>query len=115
MAETSNLAGQQRLKPWNIWHRCFGHISYFSLRKLFDRKLATGFNVDYDTPFTDCAACTEAKQSVIPFNKGTEHESEPGELTHVDVWGKYSVSSINGFQYYLLMVDDASCYVTVDF
>jgi hypothetical protein len=71
--------------------------------------------VDHDTPFTDCVACTEAKQSVIPFNKGTEHDSEPGELTHVDVWGKYSVSSINGFQYYLLMVDDASCYVTVDF
>ena len=71
--------------------------------------------MDHDTPFTDCAACTEAKQSVIPFNKGMEHDSEPEELTHVDVWGKYSVSSINSFQYYLLMVDDASCYVTVEF
>jgi hypothetical protein len=114
-AEMSNLMGQQRLKPWNIWHRRFSHISYSSLHKLFDRKLVTGFNVDHDTPFTDCAACTEAKQSVIPFNKGMEHDSEPGELTHVDVWGKYSVSSINGFQYYLLMVDDASRYVMVEF
>jgi len=34
---------------------------------------------------------------------------------HVDVWGKYSVTSINGYQYYLLMVDDASQYVTVEF
>jgi len=114
-AKTSNLTGQQRLKPWNVWHHRFGHISYSSLRKLFDRKLVTGFNVDHDTLFTDCAACTEAKQLVIPFNKGMEHESEPGELTHVNVWGKYSVSSINSFQYYLLMVDDASHYVTVEF
>jgi hypothetical protein len=60
-------------------------------------------------------ACTEAKQSVIPFNKGTEHESKLGELTHVDVWGKYSVTSINSFQYYLLMVDNALQYVTVEF
>jgi len=44
-----------------------------------------------------------------------DHDAELGELTHIDVWGKYSVSSINGFQYYLLMVDDASQYVTVEF
>jgi hypothetical protein len=96
-AETSNIAGQQQLKPWNIWHCRFGHISYSGLCKLFDKKLVTGFNVNHDTPFSDCAACIEAKQSVIPFNKGTEHESEPGELMHVDVWGKYSVTSINSF------------------
>jgi len=55
----------------------------------------------------DCIACTEAKQSVIPFNKTGECETDPGELTHIDVWGKYEVTSINGFQYYLLMVDNA--------
>ena len=65
--------------------------------------------------FSDCEACTEAKQSVIPFNKTVDHDAEPGELTHIDVWGKYSVSSINGSQYYLLMVDDTSRYVTVEF
>jgi hypothetical protein len=60
-------------------------------------------------------ACTEAKQSVIPFNKIVDHDTKAGELTHIDIWGKYSVSSINGFQYYLLMVDDASQYVMVGF
>ena len=60
-------------------------------------------------------AYTEAKQSVIPFNKKGEHNMKPGELTHIDVWGKYDVASINNFQYYLLLVDDASRYVTVEF
>jgi len=65
--------------------------------------------------FSDCTACTEAKQSVIPFNKMVDHDTKAGELTHINVWGKYSVSFINGFQYYLLMVDDASRYVMVEF
>jgi len=60
-------------------------------------------------------ACTEAKQLVIPFNKKGDHKRKPGELTHIDVWGKYDVASINGFSYYLLLVDDASRYVTVEF
>jgi transposase InsO family protein len=63
----------------------------------------------------DCVACTEAKQSVIPFNKKGERKTELGEITHIDVWGKYDIASINGFYYYLLMVDDMSQYVTVKF
>ena len=98
-----------------MWHRHFAHIGISSLRRLFDKQLVTGFNVDRKSMFSDCEAYTEAKQSVIPFNKTVDHDAEPGELTHIDVWGKYSVSSINGFQYYLLMVDDASQYVTVEF
>ena len=64
---------------------------------------------------SDCVACTEAKQSVILFNKKGEHDTEPGDLTHIDVWGKYDVALINNFQYYLLLVDDASWYVIVEF
>ncbi len=60
-------------------------------------------------------AYTEAKQSVIPFNKKGEHDTKPGDLTHVDVWGKYDVVLIKKFQYYLLFVDDTSQYVIVEF
>jgi len=102
-------------KDWNTWHRRFAHIGYSGLRKTFDKKLVTGFHVNRESPMPDCIACTEAKQSVIPFNKTGERKTNPGELTHIDVWGKYEVTSINGFQYYLLMVDDASRYVTVEF
>jgi len=56
---------------------------------------------------SDCTACTEAKQSVILFNKKEDHEIEPGELIHINVWGKYEVASINGSCYYLLLVDNA--------
>ena len=105
----------EKPKTWDMWHRCFTHIGISGLHRLFDKQLVTGFNVDCESMFSDCKACTEAKQSVLLFNKMADHNAEPGELTHIDIWGKYSVSSINGYQYYLLMVDDASQYVMVKF
>jgi len=44
-----------------------------------------------------------------------DHNTEAEELTHINVWGKYSISSINGFQYYLLMVNNTSQFVTIEF
>ena len=36
-------------------------------------------------------------------------------MTHIDVWGKYNIASINGHQYFLLLIDDATWYTTVNF
>jgi hypothetical protein len=57
----------------------------------------------------------EAKLSQLPFGLATPRITQPGELTHMDLWGKYPVQSINGNSYYLVMVDDASHYTTVEF
>lgn len=59
------------------------------------------------TPKLDCIACTEAKQHEEPFNKSTKRETKLGELTHIDLWGKYPVCSIQENQYYIVFVDDA--------
>ena len=77
--------------------------------------MVNGFNVNIRTPKPDCIACTEAKQTVEPFDQHTEKETEPGDLTHIDVWGKYSTTSINGNQYFLLMVDDSCQFNTTEF
>ena len=71
--------------------------------------------VDIRTPKPDCVACTEAKQTEEPFNKTTNRVTKPSELTHIDVWGKYSIESINGNQYYTIFVDDAARYTTINF
>ena len=97
-----------QLKSWDIWHHPFGHIGYSRLKKLFDHKLVTSFFVDCNSQMADCVPCTEAKQSVIPFNKKGERKTEPGEIMHINVWGKYDTALINSFYYYLLMVGDTS-------
>ena len=103
-------------QTWETWHWHFGHVSYKGLQKLYKDKLVDGYMVDEDTSMLACESCTEAKQSVKPFPKETEHvQKKKGELTHIDLWGKYDIASINGKQYYLLLVDDATRYVTVYF
>ncbi len=102
-------------KSWETWHKRFGHIGYKGLQRLLDENLVEGFTVDKQSPKPDCAACTEAKQSEKPFGISTRQTTKPGELTHIDVWGKYDVTSINGHQYFVLMIDDATRHIMVEF
>jgi hypothetical protein len=99
---------------WETWHKRFGHVGYPGLQKLLENKMVEGFNVDNRTDKPDCIACTEAKQHVDSFPKTTSRKTEPGDLTHIDLWGKYAVRSIHGNQYYLLFVDDVKRYITAE-
>ena len=103
-----------KLPTWETWHQCFGHVGYTRLQKLFDRKMVDRFIVDKDSPKPDCIACTEAKQHIKPFPKSSISNTEASESTHIGLWGKYSIRSINGHQYYLLLVDDAKRFTTVE-
>jgi len=82
---------------------------------MHDLDLVEGFTVNTNSSKLNCVACTEAKQTVKPFNNDVIHNSEPGELTHIDLWGKYPVASIHGNIYYILMVDNSTQYITVEF
>ena len=114
---TSNLsfATTQEKPSWETWHRRFGHVSYDGLRKLLRGNFVDGLNIDEDSPQPECVTCVESKMAEEPYRGLPKRQMNPGALTHIDVWGKYDVTSINGHQYYLLFVDDATCYITVNF
>ena len=112
---TCVLIGTDTPQTWEMWHRKFGHVGYEGLQKLLSDRLINGMNVDRKSPQPDCVACTEAKMSVKPFAKVVHRNTKPGQLTHIDVWGKYDVMSIYGHQYYVVFVDDAARYITVNF
>jgi len=97
------------------WHQHFGHVSYTGLSRLHAQNLVHGFTVDTTSQKSDCSICTAAKHSKKPFGPPTKRASQPGELTHANLWGKYDITSIHGCQYYLLLIDDATCYITVKF
>jgi hypothetical protein len=104
------------MQSWETWHKQYGHISYSGLQKLLNLKIVDGFTVDTRTPKPDCIACTEAKQTEEPFNKTSSNRAtKPSELTHIDLWGKYCVESINGNQYYITFVDNAGWFTTINY
>jgi GAG-pre-integrase domain len=109
------FVGCEPALSWETWHRQFGHVGYSGLQKLLDKKLVDGFNVNECTIKLDCVACTEAKQHIELFPKRSHRNTQPRELTHIDLWGKYAVWSIYHNEYYLLLDDDAKCYITINF
>ena len=102
-------------ETWETWHQRFGHIGYSGLQCMLDEKLVEGFEVDNTSPKPDCTTCTEVKQSVKPFSASVTHQTDLGQLTHIDVWGKYEIVSINCNQYLILMIDDAMRHISVVF
>jgi hypothetical protein len=100
---------------WEIWHRHFGHVGYSGLQKLLENKLVEGLKINTKMPKPDCIACIEAKLFEAPYGPAMNRYMWLGQLTHLDLWGKYNIASIHGNRYYLLLVDDATCYVTVEF
>src|ERR1700676_4201279 len=112
---SQTFAGMESAQSWETWHKRYGHIGYSGLQKLLDNNMVEGLEIDTNTPKPDCVACTEAKQNVEPFPKVNNRNSQTGDLTHIDLWGKYTIRSVNGNQYYIVLVDDAQQYIPVEF
>jgi len=101
--------------PWEVWYRRMGHIGYDALHYMHRQQLVKGLLVDQTSPIPDCIACIQAKQTVKLFGPLIQRNTTPRELTHINLWGKYNISSINGLYYYLLMIDNATRYTSLAF
>jgi hypothetical protein len=67
-----------------------------------------GFKPDLKSPKPDCIPCAAAKMSHKLFPATATQTTKLRQLTHIDLWGKYPVNSIQGHQYYILFVDNYS-------
>ena len=80
-----------------IWHAQIGYTS-------------SSQNMLMSNENFDCVSCQLGKQLVLPFNTSESMSTDVFNLIHSDVWGPSSVSSIGGSQYFVVIVDDYSCY-----
>jgi hypothetical protein len=90
-------------------------VVYTGLQRLHDQNLVDSFNVDTSTPKPDCVAYTEGKLAIKPFEQTATQVKEVGQLTHIDLWGKYDITSLHSHQYYILFIDDFFHYTTIKF
>ncbi|KAM2437268.1 hypothetical protein ACFX1W_014395 [Malus domestica] len=94
--------------PVKIWHSRLGHPSSTIFRKVLSgNKLALQGKSSVDFFCSDCAI---AKNHKLPFHPAGSSTSHSLALLHCDVWGPAPVTSVSGFQYYLLLVDDYTKY-----
>jgi hypothetical protein len=93
-----------------LWHRRTGHTNYSDLFKLqhssFGMKLKRRI---IPVGKKACEACLAGKMREILSKKTRRRETIPGQGLHFDTIGRIG-TSIRGYNYYLLGVDNATRY-----
>ncbi|GJS60511.1 putative RNA-directed DNA polymerase [Tanacetum coccineum] len=86
-----------------IWHCRLGHPANQVLDVL-------KHTLSFDNKNTEliCDTCQGAKHTREPFPLSDHVSTELGELVHLDLWGPYKVTSMEGFKFFLTIVDDFS-------
>lgn len=84
----------------STWHSRLGHPSEPVLAVL-KHSLEIGSET-----LPPCDICHKAKQTREPFSLSNHKTSSLGDLIHLDVWGPYKVLTVEGFRYFLTVVDD---------
>jgi len=93
------------------WHRRLGHLSLQNMRNLL--KFSDGIDLT-DQQIKDklgvtCPVCATTRALVyIPRDPVKRRAQVPGEVIHMDTWGKYAIEGWDGTRYFLFLTDDAT-------
>ena len=93
-----------------LWHSCLGHVS-FSCLKFLASKWALENLQTCDIFY--CSGCKLTKFSTLPFNRSISVSSSSFDLIHFDVWGPFPIVTKGESWYYVLFIDDHTCYCWV--
>jgi hypothetical protein len=88
------LAASLKNPSSDLWHYRLGHLS--TSRQNLLHALIPSISVDSNKV---CNVCPMAKQRHLPFPVSTTVSKSPFDLVHVDIWGPFSVQSINGLTF----------------
>jgi hypothetical protein len=84
-----------------LWHRWLGHLS--------NKILSFLSNNLFEICCSDseqCFVCPLAKETRLPFLTTQISSTASFTLLHIDIWGGYRTTSINGACYFLIVVGD---------
>ncbi|CAI7881944.1 unnamed protein product [Closterium sp. NIES-53] len=103
--------------PQNLlWHHRLGHHSLPRLRGMQSCLLVCGLPRSLPplppSPAPPCLPCIEGRQRAAPHSL-FPLTTAPLQTLHMDVWGPACVSGQGRERYFLLVVDDYTCYTTV--
>lgn len=88
-----------------VWHKRLGHPSFRRLDAISDL-LGTTKHKNKGSSF--CHICHLAKQKKLSYPSPNNMCNEIFQLLHIDIWGPFSVETMEGFRYFLTVVDDHS-------
>ena len=94
------------MKSFEHWHAAFGHVGPISLHQ--KHLFKDGYILPTPPTILHCEPCILAK-STHSIPKSSERKTTAlFELIHSDLSGHFPVKSIEGFMYYITIIDDYS-------
>jgi hypothetical protein len=98
-----------------IWHKRFGHLNFRYMQQLRKKILVDGLP---DIHFSKgvCEGCVLGKHPQEKFDKEkSQRASTALHLIHNDLMGPFSHPSIKKVRFFLIFVDDFSCFTWIYF
>ncbi|CAI7933083.1 unnamed protein product [Closterium sp. NIES-54] len=103
--------------PTVLWHHRMGHPSISRLCAMSSQRLVLGLpRVLSSLPSLlapPCTPCVEGRLRATPHSSSLHPATEPFETLHLDVWGPASCPGPERESFFLVVVNDYSCYTTV--
>ncbi|XP_019234924.1 PREDICTED: uncharacterized protein LOC109215337 [Nicotiana attenuata] len=100
---SEGLSAQEKELDVSLWHRRLTHASGGAMRAILGLPIENCRDV-----IDKCDVCPLAKHTRLPFHSSDSKSTEIFQLLHLDVWGPYSTSTVDGNKYFLTIVDDYS-------
>lgn len=101
----NNVNSSLSASKFTLWHNIMGYPSQSRLQ------LLSPIIPDITSCIKDCSPCyiyPLAKQKRLSFPNENHMCSSIFDLIHCDIWGPFYVPTLNGFKYFLTIVDDCS-------
>ena len=94
------------------WHSRLGHSNFITIRQALQQaNIPFSVNKNHD-PYH---ACSVSKSHKLPFELSTYKATGPLDLICYDLWGPFTITSIDGKCYYVLFFDHFSKYCWIYF
>ncbi|CAI7845409.1 unnamed protein product, partial [Closterium sp. NIES-53] len=116
---STNLVSNAAIQDvWTLlWHHRLGHPSLPHLRSMHSRLLVSSLPRSMPSlpcsPAPPCLPCVEGRQRAAPHSFEFPPTTAPLQTLHMDIWGPAPVGGADQECYFLLFVNDYTCYTIV--
>ena len=88
---------------YSLWHSRLGHPSDLKLQSL-----SNVFPFLQNCCTKQCTVYPLAKHNRLPFLFNNNMCDSPFDLVHMDIWVPFSIHTLDGYRYFLTLVNDAT-------
>lgn len=98
------------------WHERYGHLNAKSLSSLMQNNMVCGLDFKKASNLIECESCLKGKICSLPFGQNSSIKSSAVlEIIHSDICGPMRTTSLGGYKYFALFIDDFSRKIFVYF